>query len=90
MKKLPNDVKPYKRTPLFNELNMPQGLLKNHNTKSGVWGLLTVQKGEIEYVIADNEINILSPQLSGVIEPEIKHHIKPLGEVLFSIEFYKK
>lgn len=89
MKKIPSNVSPYKRTSTFNEITVPKGLLQNHNTKSGVWGLLTVESGKIEYVIEDKEINILSSELSGVIEPEIKHHIKPLGEVSFFIEFYK-
>jgi tellurite resistance-related uncharacterized protein len=89
MKKLPNTVSPYKRTPIFNEETVPKGLLKNHNTKQGTWALLTVKSGKIEYVIEDKEVNILSPKLSGVIEPEIRHHIKPLGKVSFFIEFYK-
>jgi tellurite resistance-related uncharacterized protein len=89
MKKLPSNVSPYKKTPNFNEITVPKGLLKNHNTKQGTWALLTVQSGEIEYVIENEEVNILSPELSGVIEPEVKHHIKPLGAVSFFIEFYK-
>ena len=51
MKKLPENTRPYKRTPIFNENTVPKGLLRNHNTKNGVWGLLTVEKGEIEYTI---------------------------------------
>lgn len=89
MKKLPDNVKPYKKTPIFNEITVPKGLLKNHNTKNGTWGLLTIEKGEIEYAIEDQEKIVLSPNLLGVIEPEILHHIKPLGKVSFFIEFYK-
>ena len=89
MKKLPDNVQPYKRTPMFNEINVPKGLLRNHNTKNGTWGLLKIEKGEMEYVIEDQEKIILNSSLPGVIEPEILHHIKPLGEVSFFIEFYK-
>lgn len=89
MKSIPEAASPYKKTPIFNEITVPKGFLRNHNTIKGTWALLTVESGEIEYVIEDTEVNILSPNTPGIIEPEIRHHIKPLGKVSFFLEFYK-
>lgn len=89
MKQLPDDVKAYKRTPDFNETTVPAGLLKNHNTKAGVWGVIKVQSGKLEYTIVDGGVEILSPSCYGLVEPEVVHHIKPLGPVSFFVEFYK-
>ena len=35
---LPGGLHEYKRTPEFTESSIPQGLLKDHNTKAGIWG----------------------------------------------------
>lgn len=89
MKTLPEHVQQYSSSPVFTENTVPKGLLKDHSTKSGVWGLICVNEGELEYIIEDQETHILTPKNKGVVEPEIKHHIKPLGAVSFFIEFYK-
>lgn len=89
MKSLPEHVQQYSTSPVFTGETVPKGLLKDHNTKSGVWGLICVNKGELEYIIEDKETHILTPENKGVVEPEIKHHIKPLGAVSFYIKFYK-
>jgi len=89
MKSLPHHVQQYSSSPVFTENTVPKGLLKDHSTKNGVWGLICVNEGELEYIIEDQETHILTPENKGVVEPEIKHHIKPLGAVSFFIEFYK-
>ena len=89
MKQLPDHVKAYKRTPDFDENTVPAGLLKNHNTKAGVWGVINVQEGKLEYTIVNDSVEILSPSCYGIVEPEVVHHIKPLGAVSFFVEFYK-
>jgi tellurite methyltransferase len=47
---LPDGFAPYKRTPTFTEATVPRGLLETHSTKEGVWGLIHVVEGELEYV----------------------------------------
>ena len=89
MKPLPVHVKPYKSTPVFTNETIPKGLLKDHNTKNGVWGVLCVTKGELEYAIENAETHIITPEKQGIIEPEVLQHIRPLGVVNFYIEFYK-
>ena len=89
MKKLPDNVVAYQRTNLFTQDSGPPGLLKNHSTKEGVWGLIQVENGQLEYTIENKDVHILTPEKSGVVEPTVTHHVKPLGEVLFSVEFYR-
>jgi len=91
MKQLPSDLTAYKKTPEFTEASIPQGLLKDHNTKQGVWGKIVVLDGSLEYIIQEPEIEIikLSSSKFGVVEPTIKHHVKPIGAVKFYVEFYR-
>lgn len=89
MKQLPESVVAYQRTPEFNETTIPKGLLKDHSTKSGVWGVIKVLSGELEYTISEGDVVILSRTCYGIVEPQVLHHVKPLGSVLFYVEFYK-
>lgn len=91
MKELPNNVKAYKQTAIFNQDTVPAGLLKAHTIKAGTWGKICVSKGKLLYLIESElqESIELSPSIFGVVEPEIPHHIKPLGDVEFYVEFYK-
>jgi len=91
MKVLPDSVTQYKRTPEFTELNVPKGLLNDHQTKEGVWGKIVILKGHLEYIISEPELEIIKLSISkpGVVEPTILHHIKPLDKVTFYVEFYR-
>lgn len=91
MKELPKNTQAYKKTPMFTQETVPVGLLKNHTTKAGTWGKICISKGKLLYVIEGKpqESIELSPSKYGVVEPEIPHHVKPLGEVEFFVEFYK-
>lgn len=91
MKSLPKNVEFYKKTPIFNQETIPAGLLKAHTTKAGTWGKICITRGKLLYVIeSDPQESIeLSTYKYGVVEPEVPHHIEPLGEVEFFVEFYK-
>ena len=91
MKQLPQSVAPYKRTPEFNEESIPKGLLKAHNTKSGVWGKIVILEGELRYQVNEPELAhfILDIARHGVVEPEIRHEVAPMGKVRFYVEFYR-
>lgn len=92
MKTLPPDVAPYKQTPEFTESSIPDGLLNEHSTKEGVWGRIVVLEGRLEYTInePEREVIVLDPQTFGVVEPTIKHQVKPLGQVRFYVEFHRQ
>lgn len=91
MKHLPQDVHAYKKTAVFDENSVPSGLLKEHRTKKNVWGKINVIEGKLLYTIQSNPIETveLSPDLFGVVEPEVEHFVKPLGHVKFFVEFLK-
>jgi tellurite resistance-related uncharacterized protein len=91
MKQLPCNLAPYKRTPEFTETTIPDGLLRSHNTKSGVWGKIVVLEGSLLYRILEPEAEEieLNPERHGVVEPEVRHEVKPLGSVRFYVEFYR-
>jgi tellurite methyltransferase len=89
---LPATHAPYQRTKTFTQETVPAGLLSNHTTKKGVWGLIHVEAGALEYAI---EGSAASPQRlesgsRGVVVPEVVHRVKPLGEVEFYVEFWRK
>ena len=91
---LPPNVSPYKRTPDFTETTVPAGLLRAHDTKPGVWGLIHVLEGRLAYRVTDPRRpaseTILSPEAEpGVVEPTVLHEIEPLGPVRFYVEFHR-
>ncbi|HET6536494.1 MAG TPA: DUF1971 domain-containing protein [Sphingopyxis sp.] len=94
MAKPPPGLIGYKRTPDFTETNIPQGLLAEHSTKEGVWGLIHVEAGALRYWITDQRREAsehrLTPQdAPGVVEPTILHRVEALGPVRFHVEFLR-
>ena len=87
MKNLPDTVVAYQRSNLFAQDTVPAGLLNDHSTKEGVWGLIQVQKGKLEYTIGEIDVHILTPENNGVVEPAVTHHVRPLGGCHISSNF---
>jgi tellurite resistance-related uncharacterized protein len=86
--RLPDDVRPYRCTPIFTEATMPAGLRADHSTKSGIWGLVTVIEGRLRLIFLDTgERHLLDPESPGIIAPERAHRAEPLGPVRFTIDF---
>ena len=92
MKELPENVKPYKRTPEFTAETVPSGLLRDHNTKPGVWGKIVVLEGTLLYRILEPEVeeHRLDPEHPGVVEPTVKHEVEVQGDVRFYVEFHRQ
>ena len=89
---LPSECEPYKRTKTFDEETVPAGLRANHSTKAGVWGLIHVESGELEYRIEgdDAATRILRPgEVPGTVVPEVLHRVDPIGSVRFYVEFWR-
>ena len=87
-------LKSYKTTPTFTQDSVPVGLLADHSTKEGVWGLIHVSRGKLRYCVTDprreNEERILEPgNAAGVVEPTIVHRVELLGPVEFRVEFLR-
>jgi len=91
MKALPGDVKKYSRSPVFTEAGVPKKLLSAHATKPGVWGRLIVRSGALTYtILGDRQESVrLETGETGVIEPTVRHFVRPEGAVEFFVEFYK-
>lgn len=94
MKELPPGLEPYKRTPLFTGATVPAGLLKDHSTKEGTWGLIHVEEGRLRYLVTDARRpascrDLIAGSAPGVVEPTIVHRVEPTGPVQFWVEFYR-
>lgn len=86
---LPDGLIAYKRTPVFDQHNLPPGLLHGHSTKAGVWALIHVLEGQLRYRIIDPPSEtILSPGTPGIVLPQQLHEVEPIGSVRFFVEFH--
>ena len=90
---LPAGLEHYRSTPLFTEATLPAALRSDHRTKADVWGVIRVLSGALRYSVTDparDPVTVdLTPGVPGIIEPAILHHVEPLGEVEFQVEFHR-
>lgn len=86
---LPDDAEVYKRTDVFTEATVPAGLGKDHSTKPGVWARIVVADGRLRYEVQPPLTRTfdLDPATPGIIVPEVRHHVTPVGTVRFHVEF---
>lgn len=88
---LPPDFVAYRRTPVFTEASVPAGLRHRHQTKAGVWAVITVLEGRLRFRRLDPTVEIeLDPTAPGIVGPETPHEVEPLGPVRFFVEFYAR
>lgn len=86
----PSTLVPYRRTPTFDQDSVPDNLLAGHSTRAGVWAMLRVVEGRLDFVDEESGSRLtLEPNRPGFIEPQIEHHIEIDGDVSFYIEFYR-
>ena len=81
-----------RRTPEFNQQDFPEGLKKDHSTKAGVWGRITVVEGLLHYhcdAPVDRSI-LLEAGMSAAIPPGLRHRVEPQGPVRFYVEFFAR
>jgi tellurite resistance-related uncharacterized protein len=87
---LPSEARPYRRTPEFTEATIPQGLLREHTTKRGVWARIVVLEGSLLYRVPTLGTEaVLNEHHVGVVQPEVPHEVEPQGPVRFYVEFWK-
>ncbi len=91
MKKLPANAIAYRKTPIFTQETIPEGLLHRHTTQEGRWGKIAVVSGQLCYrILTDRpEEHRLTPSLPGIVEPQVPHQVSSPGPVEFYVEFYK-
>lgn len=97
MPELPSDVVKYSQVPAppktFKAETIPSGLLKDHNTKAGTWGLIRVDRGKLGYQMNEptQQYFELTAPATGVILPQMHHHVEALSDdVEFVVEFYRR
>jgi len=79
-----------RRTPVFTQDTVPSALLGAHETKDGTWVVIHVLEGKLRYCIeASASESVLEPDQPGVIEPQVRHHVEPVGPVRFYMEFHR-
>lgn len=93
---LPPNVVKYSQVPrtgLFTTEKIPKGLLKEHTTKKGTWGVIRVSTGKLSYQINAPCVREyeLSPDVPpGIIEPTVLHQVKALtSDLEFVVEFHR-
>jgi len=88
---LPNRVKPYSSTPVFDETSLPKGLQKSHCTKAGTWGVLRLLSGTLDFIIeTTGKKRSMVAGEQQLIAPEEKHHVALNSSMTMQIDFYKE
>jgi tellurite resistance-related uncharacterized protein len=80
-------AQPYRTTPVFDQDSLPAALRRDHSTKAGVWGIIRMLEGQLRLSDADGSI-VLDPDRPGLVHPECKHRVEPLGPMRMQVEFY--
>ncbi len=91
MKTLPSGVAYYARSAEFSDQSIPENLLDSHRTKTMTWANIVVTQGRILYRILEPQIeeHQLSPNRTGVVEPQVPHELEVMGDVRFHLDFYR-
>lgn len=86
----PEGLNAYKQTSIFDQYTIPKGFRKTHSTKKGVWAVIVVVSGHVDYVVDDlNQRRfVLDHHLNGIIGPQMAHHLEVTGDVQLYVEFY--
>ena len=87
----PSATAPITEPPDFSEAATPAALRDRHTTKPGVWALIHVTRGRLEYHVhgAQERVELLTPEAPGVVLPEIEHHVETPEPVSFYVEFWR-
>ena len=89
---LPEDAEAYRQTKVFTANSVPRGLLAQHSTKAGTWGLIHVRAGQVQYFL-EGEASPLATVEAGasfVVLPEEVHFVRLSDDAEFSVEFHKR
>lgn len=80
---------PYRSTPVFDEISLPAALRSAHSLKAGTWGRICVIEGQLKLTYCDTHAQVLlSPEVSGLIQPQQLHFVEPLGPIKMRIDFF--
>lgn len=88
---LPSAAQPYREIGPFDASTLPAGLLQTHYLKEGVWGLVRLEAGRIDFVWeeGDRARVILAAPAQIVVPPGVPHHLEADGDFSLSIVFHR-
>ena len=90
MDALPDGLTPYRRTDTFTAQTVPAGLLRDHKTRAGVWGVIHVVEGSLIYRVASKDLETtLVSGTHGIVEPEVLHSVALSEDAAFFVEFWR-
>src|SRR6478609_8221965 len=82
---------PYRSTPVFDEITLPQALRREHRTKPGVWGVVRLLEGQLKLCFVDPpREQVLSPTSPGLLLPDQPHFVEPIGAMRMQVDFYNQ
>ena len=89
---LPPGVDFARTTPTFDERSVPPGLLAAHQVAAGVWGVVRIESGRLEFTFEEPLApgRILEVGEHQVIPPGRPHRVRPAGECRFAVEFHRE
>lgn len=88
---MPEGFEEYKRTPIFDAGTVPAALLREHRTKLGVWGVLRVEGGALEYVVLApaRRVTPLQAGDAQVVVTAVPHLVVLEEGARFSVAFHR-
>ncbi len=88
---LPAGAVAYSRTKLFDRQTLPDKLGTEHSTKAGVWALIHVESGQVDYVLsgADTPLATIEAGQSFVVLPQEVHRVALSDDAAFFVEFHR-
>ena len=78
-------------TPEFTSATVPAALLAAHRVGPDVWGRLRVHAGRVRFVFELDPTNALELTAGEHVDipPGEAHHVEPLDDARFAVEFYR-
>jgi tellurite resistance-related uncharacterized protein len=88
---LPPGLQLVRTTDEFTHTRMPDGLRRAHRIAAGVWGVLRVRAGSVEFAFEDDDPYTTSVEAGAtwVIPPQVPHSVSPSSDARFVVEFWK-
>jgi tellurite resistance-related uncharacterized protein len=82
-------VRPYRSTPVFDEVTLPKALRNDHRTKAGTWGVIRVLQGRLKLTVLNPPTeSIITPDRPATILPGQTHFVQPIGAMQMQVDFY--
>jgi len=76
----------------WDEQTLPEGLQHSHRTAEGVWAVLKVLDGEVDFRMETSpllKVRLVAGNQQA-IPPSVPHEIDLIGPMLLTVEFWKR